>query len=109
MQRVPERHSEPARRGATTRHVVRRLRHPDAASTDLAERAAQVELGPVLGWTNDYGWLVVLYASDRRVRRTLPPASTVEDARRVARDALKADPTLEKAWIVKKTTRNQEK
>jgi hypothetical protein len=58
---------------------------------------------------NDYGWLIVLYADDYRSKRVLPPGTTHVEATRVAREALRADRRLYKAWIIKKTVRNQER
>lgn len=59
----------------------------------------------VQGWRYDYGWLVVLYANERRHWRHLPPGTTHRQAQAVMRAALEDDPTLEKAWLIRKDTR----
>lgn len=84
----------------------RNLRHPEAVAH---ERAEQAKAGSEGAWLNDYGWLVLLYADEQRSKRVLPPGTTIDEARKVATDALKADKKFYKAWIIRKTHANQER
>lgn len=53
-------------------------------------------------WRTDHGWLVVLYAADRRHYRGLPPGTTYRQAKTAMRAMLKEDPAFEKAWLIRK-------